>query len=241
MRIHASALLWILVGALTVGLGMWVILQQAKDDRRRLTYIVSRTQADLVTAQQVNQTLLQAANKKLELANADIAKAQTIIQGLKEEHRSSAQAQSLAAPKPQLLKGWSEAVNLSLGVTCRVPLWARVETNDATALTLVVERSTKLAARPAADARWFSITPYDERLEKELINSLATSTSVAYLVHGHSLLGRRGRLLGSAQTIFVLRARQDGANKYLIWARTHEGVSDQMLLAVFSTLNFKPV
>lgn len=237
MRRYGHVFLWILSGALATGIGMLVILKQANTDRRRLTQLVSKTQKEFAIAEKAKQALIEMANKKLDVANKEMSRAQAIITALKEERDLSTTAQALNPPTPRMLKGWKEVVNLPLGVSCRFPPNTRAETNDANSLMLAVERPDNSPASVPADLRIFSLTTYDERQEKELLSSFTTSTPVSYRVRGRLLLGHRGRVSTSPHTMIVLRMRANGETKHLIWARTLDGVSEQTILTLLATMD----
>jgi len=228
MRRFFPLLTAILVGALATGIGMTIFLKKANSDRERLAGIAQQTQEESKIAQEKSQKIVEDANKKLEDANAEIAKAQQAVKDLQEERDLIARAAPLTAPNPKLTKGWKEIVDLPLGITFKAPPTSRVETNDAASFSLATESE-----------KWFSVTPYDERLESELLAEIATSTRVTYVVDGHLVVGWQGKAENQFGSTYLLHVRKDGRNSHLIWARTPTGTSGpQTLTAALASISF---
>lgn len=229
MRRSASILLAIFVGALATGLGGYFFLRQANADRVRLAELAQKTQQEAQAAQDESKKAVEEANKKMDDASAEVAKAQQAIKALQEERDLLARATPLALPDAKTLKGWKDVIDLPLGVSCKAPPFAIVETNDERSLTLAKDTG-----------RWFSVTPYEERLENELLNSVVTSTSVSYVVDGHLFAGWIGHALDRKQDMYILRIRKDGQNTHLVWMRTPEGaLGTQTLLTTLASLSFQ--
>jgi hypothetical protein len=235
MRRLSQILSLILIGALAVALGMGVYLHKANQDRERLAQAASDADRAAREAQDKQAQAIEEANKKLADANAEVAKAQQALQALKEEHDLLLTATSLPEPKTSLFKGWNEAVNLLLGASIKYPNTSAIETDDANSLTL----SRAGNSSPLTDTRWFSLTPWNERLEQELTSQLATSTPVSYLVHGRVLVGHVGAMSDTSAQTFILKVRA-GEAQFLIWARDPDTLTDhRTLLQALSTLDFK--
>lgn len=213
MRRATTILIGILLGALATGLGVGLVLKKANDDRERLAEQVEATVREANAARDENRKAIEDANAKLQASNVEVSKAQQLIKALEEERLLLALATPLADPSPKAVRGWNEAVAVELGVSLKQPQDSSVQTNDKQALTLVKTETAD------ADSRWFSLTPYEERLEQELLGSLATSTPVSYLVDGHILIGAKGTLPGRKEPIMVLRVRYGGQITHLIWVK----------------------
>lgn len=222
MKRVTSVLLAVLLGALATGAGMGVFLKLANDDRARLANDVSRAKAATERADREKQQIADEANKKVAAANAEVTKAQRILQAVVQERELMAKAKSLAKPPARELRGWQPVVSLQQGVRLNLPPGTAVEANDERSLTAVLRTAatgTAVADGFLEDARWFSITPYDERLETELISALATGTESAYVVNGRLLLGRTIRPNDSRRQMTVLRVEQAASSTHLIWIK----------------------
>lgn len=234
MRRATTILIGILLGALATGLGVGLVLKKANDDRERLAAQVEETVREANAARDENRRAIEDANKKLQASNVEVSKAQQLIKALEEERLLLAEATPLTDPSPRAVRGWNEAVAVDLGVSLKQPQDSMVQTNDSKTLTLA-----KAETVGDADPRWFSLTPYEERLEQELIGSLSTSTPVSYLVDGHILIGAKGTLPGRKEPIMVLRVRYGGQITHLIWvkdpSRAGDGVS---LMNALASLRF---
>lgn len=236
MRRATTVILCILLGAVASGAGIGIFLKFANDDRERL----ARELADAVQksneARQENQIAVEEANRKLLDANAEVGKAQALIKSLEEERDLLATAKPLSPPAPSAVRGWSDVVALDLGVSLKLPTGSTVQSNDKTALTLA--RTSALDSR---DPRWFSLTPYDARLETELLSSLATSTPVSYLLNGHILTGYQGAFPNRPEPVLILRIRKGGAVTHLLWIRNPSGTRTDAKPAVdvLSTMRFQ--
>lgn len=238
MRHLAPILTSILVGALAAALGMGVYLYKANTDRERLAQTVTDAERMTKEAQEQQERAVLEANKKVEAASAEIAKAQLALKSLQEERDLMATAEPLNPPKPTLLRGWKEAVNLPLGASLKYPPYSLIEMNDATALS-IARIPLESDVQPSTDTSWLSLTHWSEKAEQELTSRFTTSTPVSYLVNGRLLIGRLGVLDNPSQTIFVFKVRA-GANILLLWARDPDVVSGhKTLLQTLSTLDFK--
>lgn len=209
MRRVTPILLAILAGALATGAGMAVYLHKANIDRERLALLAEQTQQTAKSTEEKTQQAILEANQKVNDANAEVAKAQEAVKKLQDERDRLAHATPLPPADPKLLKGWKDVVNPTLGVSCKTPSTATIDTNDGTALTLSSEGQ-----------RWLSVTPYDARLEQELLASAATTTPVSYLVNGRLCTGWRGTTLNDSAELVILHAEANGSSTHLLWART---------------------
>lgn len=219
MKRASGIIIGILLGALATGIGVGSFLKKANDDREQLAAQLAATSKQATDARRQSQQAIEDANAKLNTASVEVAKAQNLIKSLAEERDLMAAALPLAPPSAALIRGWSDVVALGLGVSLKIPNDSEVSSNDAKALTIVQKNATV-----GEDWRWFSLSPYDARLEQELTTALATSTPVAYAVNGHLLLGMRGSLPGKKTQIFVLRIRSLGQITHLLWLKEHATV-----------------
>ncbi len=224
----------ILLGGLAVAIGMGIFLQKANTDREQL----AKQAADAVqTSQEVKANADQTirdANHKLETANVQIAKAQSIIKDLQSERTLMSRSPTLVPPKPTVLRSWKETVDLPLGIALKYPGDATVENNDAEALTLSNGSGDALT-----DTRWLSIIPYDTSTEAAMRMQLTTSTPVAYVVGDRLLMGVKGHLAGETKDVYILSVR-NGDPTHLIWAKEPDGSSkDSTVLDTLGTMTFE--
>lgn len=235
MQRVASVILSILLGALAVGIGMGIFLHKANSDRQRLERIALEAQSKSQQAQDQSQRAVLEANAKLKAANDEVVRAQATLKAIEEERSLLEKADFLAEPKAETLKGWSEAVNLPLKVSVRIPPNNRIEENSDKALVVSSEPKTEQAL---AELRWLQITAYDPRLESELVGAMASTTPAMFNVHGRLLNGTRGQTQ-SGET-FVLRVSSLGQNTHLVWIREpSKSARDRFLLQTLATLTFK--
>lgn len=104
-----------------------------------------------------------------------------------------------------------------------------------------------------SDGPWISVTPFNRQTEQVLIDRLATSTPVAYLVNGHVMTGVKGPLANSAavddmRSAAVLSVLYNGSNTHLIWIKTppkdkaasaRKGIPIITIEDVLATFDFK--
>lgn len=240
MRRFTSVILLILLGALAVATGMGLILKKANDDRKRLADIVLHAQEERRQAQAAQEEAVLEANQKLDSANAQITQAQQALKSLQEERDAIASAMPLTPPSPKSLRGWQQAIDLVLGVSCFFPLGNEIRENGGAALTIARTMSTTDVASPEP---WLSITPYDANRESAFLNTFSTSTSVSYLVDGHVLIGRRGRTFEQSDEVVVLHVQKNGVISHTIWIKNPVGITTDNGLAIkniLSTLSFHP-
>ncbi|MFA4954794.1 MAG: hypothetical protein WC641_05780 [Patescibacteria group bacterium] len=233
MRRNASILLSILIGALVVGLGMGFFLKKANDDRTKLA---GQAEEAKKTSEQIQATSLKAvaeARGKLDQANAEVEKARTTLQKIEAERKLMAAAEVLTPSKN--LKGWQEAISLAMGVSLKFPPRTEIEQNLAGALTVIYSS----ASSSTVPVRWFSLTPYEQRLENELISTLYSTSTAVFLVKGHVLYGVRGYATGSREETYVLRILKNGEPANLVWLRGSGKAGQTQPLQVLSTLDFQ--
>jgi len=233
----------ILIGAVAVGIGMGIFLKKANDDRARLADAAEQATRESQQAQDISQRAVIEANRKLTTANEEIMKAQEALKSIKEEQAMLARAEPLLPSKGTTLKGWKEAINLTLGLSIKYPETSDVETNDPQALTIASLSKTIGSSSSTPQTRWVSITPYNERLEADLMNMIATSTPVLFSVKNHLLNGIRGTTEGTDATedVYVLRIQNAGQPTHLIWITSPVATkkTSSLALDVLSTLDFQ--
>ena len=237
MRRTLPILASILLGALAVALGMGLYLKRANDDRERLALIAQRAQEEAARIKEEGRLVVDQANRKIAQADIEISKAQKQVQLAQDERDLMAQAQQLLPPIGKAVKGWKDAINLPLGISLKYPQGTELESNDAQSLTLTKTQS--VSSITTQDQRWLSITPFDERLEQELLFNLSSSTQVSYAIRGRLLTGQRGILNGQGGYMLVLRTRSAGTASHLLWIKEpNSGTNKINVVDVLSTIDF---
>jgi hypothetical protein len=235
MQRVASVIFSILLGAIAVGIGMGVFLHKANSDRQRLEQLALEAQSKSQQAQDQSQRAVLEANAKLKAANDEVVRAQATLKAIEEERSLLEKAEFLAEPKPETLKGWSEAISLPLKVSVRIPPKNEIEENSDQAL---VVSSLGDGGQAAVGQRWLQITAYDTRLESELVGAMASTTPIMFNLRGRLLKGTRGTT-ASGET-YVLRATSLGQDSHLIWIREpSKSTREKYLLQILATLSFK--
>lgn len=160
----AQAILFLLLGAIAAGGGAGFFLYQANADRSAL---IAKAQEAQRKAEEVainGKAVTDEANRKLEQAAEEVAKAQARVRALEEERRWFANAQILTPPRT--VSTWKEWLNYTHGFTVKLPLNVTDVKNNANGL----------------DAGWIAIKPYTNE-------TIATET--AYAVNGWLLVGAK--------------------------------------------------
>jgi hypothetical protein len=246
MRRFTSVIIFILLGALAVGIGMGLILKKANDDRERLADIALQAQQASRKAQEAQAQAVIDANKKVEDANSQVTQAQQALKDLQQERDAIAQATPLLPPAPKLTRGWKQAISVDLGVSCLYPTGNEEKENDATALLIANEGSA--AKSETMDTRWLQILSYSSTTELGISSYFSTSTPVSYLVDGHLLTGFHGSItaffpgFSPAEDVFILHVQKSGITTHTIWIKNPVGINTDGGLAVhnvLSTLSFQ--
>jgi hypothetical protein len=217
MKRITSVLMAVLLGALATGIGMGIFLKLANDDRGRLATDVSSAKAEADRAEREKQIIAEDANRKVAEANAQISEAQRIIQGVQEERALMANAKPITKPVARDVRGWQTVVSLPQGLSLSIPPKTEVETNDGIALTSVEVLAS--STQDFSNSRWLSITPYDARLESELLYALSTSTDASYLVNGHLLMGRIGKQPETQEKVAIFHVIEAASSTHLLWIK----------------------
>lgn len=238
MKRIATVIFSILLGALAVGIGMGIYLNKANQDRLRLEQVANQAQEQSRTVMDQSQKAIQEANDKLKAANDEVMKAQEALKTVESERELLSKADNLPTIDPKTLRAWAEAVNLEQGLTLKYPPSSIVESNDIKALTLALKPKTTDTV--TYDTRWLSITPYDIRLENELLATITSSTQVSYALKGKLLYGVEGYSQDLKSKLYILRLQSMGQLSHLVWGReSTEKKSQVLVLPSLSTLTFQ--
>jgi hypothetical protein len=114
-----QALGFLTLGAIAAGAGTAVVVMKANSDVTALQAQAFDARDQAAQAVASSRTLSDEANRKLESASQEIAKAQARIQALEDERRLIAKATGLMPPKAAA--NWKEFVSIPLGFTIRLP------------------------------------------------------------------------------------------------------------------------
>ncbi|HVM90712.1 MAG TPA: hypothetical protein VMU11_02345 [Verrucomicrobiae bacterium] len=159
----AQALGFLTLGALAAGAGTAAVVIKANADINALQAQAADAQTRAAGAISDSKKLSDEANRKLESASQEIAKAQARIQALEDERKLIANATPLSSPKAAA--GWKEYVSIPLGFTIRMPAPA------------VDPQFTD----HSFDAGWLLITPYEGE---------SVDADESYLVKNHVIFGQ---------------------------------------------------
>ena len=236
MRGVSSVLLCILIGALAAGAGVYIFLYKANQDRAHLTVVAMQAQEQSQAAIAQSAQTIEEANSKLAAANAQMSQAQLAIKALQDERALILSATTLTPPNAKTLKTWKDALDISIGVSCKFPPSSHVDQSDETTLSL--SKGAVSNTSEGTSNRWLTIQPYNQATEAQLIASLATSEPVTFLVDGHLLVGVQGSTNYNIDNVFVLHAQSNGASTHLIWAKDAVQNGTQPILSTLATLNF---
>ena len=220
MKRATPVILAILLGAIATAAGMGVFLKLANDDRARLGAEIETARAEASEALRDKERIAQEANQKVQSANDEVANAQRILQQLEEEQRLLVDAKQLSKPSARELRGWQSTFSLPLGLSLFLPPRTSVETNDAQGLIAITQA---IATSTGADARWLSVTRYDERRDQELEQSFTTSTPYAYLVNGRLVIGRIGTMVDQG-SLALFRVQRAATSTHLLWIKPTAGL-----------------
>jgi hypothetical protein len=160
----AQSLGFLCLGALAAGAGTVVVVFKANADRTALVAQAADAREQALQAKQTSQTVVDEANRKVEAASQEVAKAQARIQALEDERRLVATAVPLT--KPKAISSWKEYVSMPLGFTIRMP----APTVD------------PQFTQTSFDAGWLLITKY---------NGDQVESDQSYLVQNHLLTGNQ--------------------------------------------------
>jgi hypothetical protein len=219
MKRTVPILLAILLGAVATAVGMGVFLKLANDDRAKLGAQIETARAEAEAALRDKEQIASDANQKVQNANDEVAKAQKILQALEEERQLLADAKQLLKPSVRETRGWQTAISLPLGVSLLMPQRTDVQTNNAVEFVAIRQG---VSTSTGADPRWFSLTPYQERMEAEGIQSMTTSTPTSYLVNGRLLIGHVGTL-SNREPFALFRVQQAATSTHLLWVKESPG------------------
>lgn len=161
----STALGYLTLGAIAAGAGTVAVVFKANLDRGALVAEAADARTQALQAKQTSEKVVDEANRKVEAASQEVAKAQARIKALEDERRMVASAVPLSSPKTTY--GWKQYVSIPLGFTIRMPAPA------------VDPQFTQTSF----DAGWLLITRY---------NGETVPSDESYLVQNHLLVGGRG-------------------------------------------------
>jgi len=215
MKRITSVLIAVLLGAIATGIGIVPFLVLANVDRSRLTTELDQTRAWAEQAESEKETLAKEANAKVEEANIEIQRAQTLLEAIEEDRRLMANAKQLSRPSSRELNNWESYVSLYQEVKFSIPPKSTVNADTKNSLTVAREDGS---GELLGDTRWLAISPYDSTLEQEFFASFSTSTGVSYLINDHLLVGKKGSLKNGSE-VMMLNVRYAATSTHIIWIK----------------------
>ncbi len=138
----AHAILFLLIGAVAAAGGTGFFLYQANEDRTALIAQAQEAQKKAEDVAKSGKAVTDEANRKLQQAAEEIAKAQARVRALEEEQVWFARAQTITPTRT--VSTWKEWLNYTHGFTVKLPLNVTDVKNNASGL----------------DAGWIAIKPY---------------------------------------------------------------------------------
>ncbi len=238
MRRYTSVILSILIGALAAGISLGIFLKKSNDDRRRLEINALQAKQEFEQSQNDAQRSIDEANSKLTAASVEVSKAQELIKRMEDERKQLAASEILNEPSSSITKGWQEAVDPDLGISLRYPNSYNLDSNNGDTFILSIATANDDASDPSAN-RSIAIYPYDQRLEAELLATLAASTTASYNLRSHLTTGVWGMAKSDPKnTLHIYTISFLGEKKYLVWMKE---IPKQKIpvLDILSTMKFK--
>jgi hypothetical protein len=227
-----STWMFILLGAGATGVGMGIVLLNARAERNALKSQVSIAEAQLQKLQTEHVRLMNEASERVTKAQTDVETAQSTLNHFVAAQQALTSAPVLPSPDPRVRRTWAETISVPLGISIRTPAYAPAALNEQT-LTATINGT----AQTAGDL-WLSITPYSIESERSLLGQISATTSVRYRNNDRLLTGTRGLFQSDRSAAFVLRVERSGQPERLIWIRAISPLSESRLLEILSTLTF---
>ncbi|MEN9557851.1 MAG: hypothetical protein RL141_220 [Candidatus Parcubacteria bacterium] len=213
MKRHAPLFGAVLLGAVATAIGMGIFLQLANNDRSRLSREINHAREAAAQALAEKERIASEANDKVEAANAEVEKAQRVLELLEEEQQLLTHATRLPKPTARELRGWTPVVSLPLAASLMIPPNTAIAVNDAFGLRAV----TANGHRSASGTTWLSLTPYSPEQESSF-PSQTEETSRLYVVDDHLLIGGIHTMIdGSTRAFF--RIQQSASSTHLLELR----------------------
>ncbi|HEU0050929.1 MAG TPA: hypothetical protein VFQ60_02635 [Patescibacteria group bacterium] len=229
----ASVIFWILIGALASGVGIGFFLIQANADRETLATKAAQAEQDMIQAKQQSEQIAKDANTKLSNAALEVAKAQDQLKRFEEERTLLGNATILNPISPAILRTWTSAISVSMGVSVQFPSAFTANTTD---------HEITLATKDAiAPTQWLSIQTYDAQKEQSWTSGLQNPEKVVYASGGHLFVGQKGSLANVTSPLYVFHTFSAAASSsLLIWARPEQFVTERRLFEIVGTINVRP-
>ncbi|MDO8583834.1 MAG: hypothetical protein Q7R83_01505 [bacterium] len=218
---------WILVGALAAGIGTGYFLFQANADRTALHAQTAEAERAAQKAKAESDRLAKEANAKLSAAAAEVASAQATVGRLRLERELMAKATSIPIPAPSVLKSWTTAISIPLGISFRFPS-PFFATSTGREMTLNTQAMS-----------WLSLQPYNTYKESAWLSQLKKPEPVTYAAGGQLFTGQKG-LMTDAGTVYVLHTLSNGSSSLLVWAKPENIVNEKRLFEILSTISTRP-
>lgn len=227
-----STWMFILLGAGATGIGMGLVLLQARLERDTLKEHVRIAEAQLTSFQSEHTRLMTEASARVTQAEEAEQTAHAQLDAYVGAQKLMETSLPLPSPDPRARRTWVETISIPLGISLRTPNLAPANANDQS-ITATINGT----AQTAGDL-WFSLTKYSDEGERGLLRQLTSTTTVRYRIGNRLLNGSRGLFQGDQTPAFVFRIEQHGVPQSLIWIRAISPLTEQRLLEILSTLTF---
>jgi hypothetical protein len=236
MNRSSSVFLFVLLGAFAVGVAVVPFYVLANKDRHVLSTDLESAKAQAAKAESEKQRLADEANARVNDANAEVEKAQTLVASLKEEQQLMSTAVKLAKPGSKELLAWTAVVSVPQHVSVFVPKTAAIESDTGDALRFMTPPTSSDAY--ARGMIWFQVLPYDDVKEQELLAGVASSTDVAYVIDDQLVTGKKGISYADGSAVYVLAHRLEGEKRELIYLKNISALGKNGAERLLGTLAF---
>lgn len=228
-----EVLVWICIGALASGLSMGWVLHRANADRGALLSNLKAINTHVQSLEKLNQAL----GDSMKDTAQELGRIQSELDHLKSWQSVLKNATPLIPPAPSRLKGWAEFASVPMGVSIRVPVGSKAQTND-DGLFL---RTQPKAGSSGVEEQWLVLVKYRPELETDFYKNTHTQSSepVSYSLDNRLLDGMRGTFSDNSDTSHILTVQENASSTYLIWAKTVPGISERTILDTIATLSFR--
>lgn len=228
----SSIFLFILLGALTTGVGMGMVVFHARGERDTLQARIRADETRIESLLAEHTKMIDEASKQVTKAEEARKSTQAHLDTLTLSQGAWDTARALPSPDARTLRSWKNSLSLGLGVSVHVPTISAVVANDQSLTGTINGNAT------TAGDLWFSLTRYTPEAEASLRNQLTVTSSVSYRLGTRLVRGSRGLFRQNQSPAFVVRIEEQGVPRYLVWIRTIKPLTEPRLLEILSTLTF---
>jgi hypothetical protein len=220
MKRFTSVLIAVILGAFATGIGTIPFLVLANQDRHRLDHELQSSKSLAAETEAEKRRIAMEANKKVEEANIEVQKAQSIILEAQEDERLLAVSERLVAPTTYERSKLYQIVSLYQGISLFTPKNFTVIQDEPIGFKIAKLNKQTLSTIPV-----MFIEPYEENSKTSWIGSFASSTEIAFAAGGKLVKGQIGSLSNGsfAMKLFV---RSSAKTTHVISITDPEGTLD---------------